>query len=247
MKALRAQKDRDSATAVAAIRRPAWSDWAINVTSGSHPDEVVAFAVAAENVRTAQEAAIEGRPADVRQALRDLRERTTALVTAANRVLRAEAHTGGAPELQARLSEVAGSEETVEQLRRGILGTGDPAADDLFAGLTPSADRPRAAKSPTKRPTKGSAPKRRAADPPAPAAAERRRLMRAVAEAERDLQRSQRAAHRAEEDVIAAQEAADLAQQRLDEAQQRFDAANDVVGREQAARDQAAAALDATS
>ena len=114
MKALRAQKDRDSATAVAAIRRPAWSDWAINVTSGSHPDEVVAFAVAAENVRTAQEAAIEGRPADVRQALRDLRERTAALVTAANRVLQAEAHAGGAPELQARLSEVAGSEETVE-------------------------------------------------------------------------------------------------------------------------------------
>lgn len=228
---------------MAAIRRPAWSDWAINVTSGSHPDEVTAFAEAAAAVRTAQEAAVEGRPADVRQALRDLRERTAALVTVANRALQAEAHTGGAPELQARLSEVAGSEEAVEQLRRGILGTGDPATEDLFAGLEPPADRPPAAKSPPK----GSTPKQRTADPPAPAAAERRRLMRAVADAERDLQRSQRAAGRAEEELQAAQDSVDLAQQRAVEAQQRLDAANDVVGRDQATRDEAAAALDATS
>ncbi len=124
VKALRAEKDRESAATVAAIRRPAWSEWALNVTSGSHPDEIAAFAEAAAAVRDAQDAAVDGRPVEIRSALQDLRQRTTAVATPANAALQAEAAKGDLPALMAQLAEIAGSAAAVERLRNGTVGTG---------------------------------------------------------------------------------------------------------------------------
>ena len=74
VKALRRDKRRDEATAVAALRRPGWDDWALNAVAASDADVVAGFADAAADVRAAQAAAIEGRDGpDIRVALRDLR------------------------------------------------------------------------------------------------------------------------------------------------------------------------------
>ena len=47
MKALRREKRRDEATAVAALRRPGWDDWALNVVATEQPPTVDAFTGAA--------------------------------------------------------------------------------------------------------------------------------------------------------------------------------------------------------
>ena len=77
VKELRHAKERDEAALVAALRKPDWTDWALNVVAAEHTDAVDEFATAAGDVRDAQSAAIEGRDGpDVRAALRALRERT---------------------------------------------------------------------------------------------------------------------------------------------------------------------------
>jgi hypothetical protein len=247
VKALRAAKDRDSAATVAAIRRPAWPDWALNVTSQTHPDAIDAFAAAATAVREAQEAAIDGRTADVRPALNDLRQRTAAVVSLANAALEAEGRHGEVPEVMAKLSDVAASAEAVERLRGGTLGTDDAGGSALFAGLPPTPRPDPEAKASGSTPTPARAADHRAADPPAPAAAERRQLMRDLAAAERDLKRSQRTASRAKEDVAEAAQAAAHAEERLRQAQERLDTATAALERDEAVRAAAAAALDATS
>ena len=88
-KQLRRDKRREEATAVAALRRPGWDDWALNVTAVEQGADVATFADAASAVRAAQAAAIEGRDGpDVRTTLHDLRTATTVLVRHATAVLR---------------------------------------------------------------------------------------------------------------------------------------------------------------
>ena len=85
VKALRKDKARDDATAVAALRRPGWDDWSLNTVATSDPDVVAGFIDAAAQVRDAQAAAIEGRDGpDIRTALRDLRDRSADLVRLAD-------------------------------------------------------------------------------------------------------------------------------------------------------------------
>ena len=149
-KALRREKRRDEATAVAALRRPGWDDWALNVVAAEQPETVDAFTRAAGDVRDAQAAAIEGRDGpDIREALKTLRERSGELVALATDALGRVGREPGPGELNARLSEVAGSETGAAQLRAGILGSGDAAPQDLFADLEPAshpAPRPKPAK-----------------------------------------------------------------------------------------------------
>ena len=137
-KQLRRDKRRDEATAVAALRRPGWDDWALNVTAVEQAADVASFADAASAVRAAQAAAIEGRDGpDVRTSLHDLRSATTVVVRHATAVLGRVGRQAGAGELAGRLAEVAGSEEAVDQLRVGVLGAGGDAPAELFAGLEP--------------------------------------------------------------------------------------------------------------
>ncbi len=231
---------------MSAIRRPAWSEWALNVTSRSHPDEIAAFAEAAAAVRDAQDAAVDGRPAEVRQALQDLRQRTTAVATPANAALQAEAAKGDLPALTAQLAEIAGSAEAVERLRNGTVGTGEAAESDLFAGLAgPPAPRPARAANGKKSAGAGT-PAGNATDPPAPTAAERRRLIRDLAAAERDLKRAQRVAARAADDLAAAVEAAEAAERQRAATAAKVDEANAAVEQAEAGRAAAAEALDGT-
>ena len=143
VKELRRAKERDEAALVAALRRPDWTDWALNVVAAEHDRRRRASSrTAAGDVRDAQAAAIEGRAGpDVRAALRALRERTTDVSRKAAAALEHVGRAPGTAELTARLSEIAGHAVTTDQLRMGVLGSGEPDASDPFGGLEP-ADRP---------------------------------------------------------------------------------------------------------
>jgi hypothetical protein len=147
VKELRRAKERDEATLVAALRRPDWTDWALNVAAAEIEDAVGEFAQAASDVRDAQTAAIEGREGpDVRTALRALRERTADVIRGAAAALGRAGRAAGTAELTARLSEIAGNAVAIDQMRMGVLGSGDPDVSDPFAGLEP-ATRPRTRRS----------------------------------------------------------------------------------------------------
>ena len=108
--------------------------------------------------------------ADVRVALRELREHSGKVLAAARRAV---AQTGRpadsqTAELSARLAELAGSTGATGQLRAGLLGLPRPDDDDdPFAGLEPAARQPRAAAAGRARPagrtvrSSGSRPRRR--------------------------------------------------------------------------------------
>lgn len=256
VKRLRKDKDRETATAVAAMRRPAWTDFALNVTSRDHHDDVEAFADAAAQVRDAQAAAIEGRAGpDVRATLQGLRDRTNALVKLANAALTAAGRVDDTPELLGRLSEVAGNADAIERLRRGALGTGGDDPDlDVFAGLEPAP----ATASPAQQVPSPPAPSRRetktapqpATEAPPVKAAQRRQLQRELDNADRQLTRSRRALREAESEassaqaaVAAAERTLQLAQGRLAKARAKVEEATAGVDRDEAARDAAAAAV----
>jgi len=146
VKALRKEKARDDATAVAALRRPGWDDWSLNAVASSDPDVVAGFVDAAAQVRDAQAAAIEGRDGpDIRTALRDLRDRSADLVRLADGALGGVGRQPAAGEINARLSQIAASDVAAAQLVAGILGSGDAAPSELFADLQPGPPRPKPA------------------------------------------------------------------------------------------------------
>ena len=167
VKALRREKRRDEATAVAALRRPGWDDWALNIVATEHAPTVDAFTGAARDVREAQAAAIEGRDGpDVREAMKTLRERSAELIALATDVLGRVGRQPGPGELNARLTEVAGSETAAAQLRAAILGSGDAAPDDVFADLEPAAAP--AAASRSRRSSRRTTPPISGVSPPSP-------------------------------------------------------------------------------
>jgi hypothetical protein len=249
--------DREAAASVAAMRRPAWTEWALNVTSAAHGEDVATFAEAAEAVREAQAAAIEGRDGpDVREALQALRSSSTTLVGHANAQLRGVGRPEETPELVAKLSELATSASAIDQLRGAMLGSGDAGDSDLFAGLEPAptgarrarpapAARKTPAKSTAKAPAKGAEPEAKVT------AIEKRRRQRELDVAERQFQKSRRRLREVEAEaasasdaVAAAERTLALARSRLDKAQAQVEQAAAAMHDDEAARDEAAAALD---
>jgi hypothetical protein len=207
-KALRREKRREEATAVAALRRPGWDDWALNIVAAEEPKTVDAFTRAAGDVRDAQAAAIEGRDGpDIREALRALRERSGELVALATDVLGRAGRQPGPGELNARLTEVATSAPGAAQLRAGVLGSGDAAPEDLFADLEPAAvDRREEAR------------QQRQLEAIAAAAAKHDAATAALEEAESAVQRAERelaAARKARDKAAAAAERTAAALERV--------------------------------
>ncbi len=143
----RAAKDREAATALGKLRKPTLADWALNVVTVRHGDDVAAFLDAAGTVRDAQAAAIEGRKGpDIRAALRDLREHSGQVLSRAQEVL-AEAGRDAAAEagvVAARLTEVSANDEASAQLAAGVLGSEGLIKPELFGELE-AAPRRRAA------------------------------------------------------------------------------------------------------
>ena len=159
VKALRKERRRDEATTLAALRRPTWEDWALNAVATSEPGATAAFVDAAAHVRDAQTAAVEGRAGpDVRGALRELREASGALVRLADAALGGAGRQAVAGAVNARLADVAASDDDGSRLAAGILGSDtEPPA------------RPRRA-APSRRPAPDAEPPAppRPAPPPAP-------------------------------------------------------------------------------
>jgi hypothetical protein len=134
-KELRGAGDRDAAAAVKRLRKHSPVEWTLNRVAKVHPDVVAAFATAAEDLRTSQAAAIEGRRGgDVRDAMTQLRARSADVVAAAADVDRSVP----AADVTGLLRELAADEGATRQLTEGILGSGDLGDHDPFAGLTPA-------------------------------------------------------------------------------------------------------------
>jgi hypothetical protein len=189
---------KDDAAAIAALRRPAWTDWALNRAAAEEPDVAERFADAADAMRTAQEAAVAGGEADVAGALRALRESSSVFTRAAGRELRTAGRPADAAGLTERLTGVAADPASTAALRAGLLV--DPG--------TGNADPPVA-----RRPTQS---ERR--DEPGESAAVRRRRARDIERLERKLaalderavaiELDHRAAEADEADAVAALERA---------------------------------------
>jgi hypothetical protein len=224
VKELRRAKERDEATLVAALRRPDWTDWALNVVAAERHEVVDGFASAAGEVRDAQTAAIEGRVgSDVRTVLRTLRDRTADLIREAAVVLDRAGRAPGSAELTARLSEIAGNAAATEQLRMGVLGSGDPDVSDPFAGLEPAARPRRRRDAPSKR---TAATVSREEQPPitserASNAAERQRIKRDRDRAEQARKTALRDLAGAEAELEKATAAVEVARDELADAERR--------------------------
>jgi hypothetical protein len=221
VKELRRAKERDDAALVAALRRPDWTDWALNVAAAQRAEAVDEFVSAAGDVRDAQTAAIEGRDGpDVRTALRTLRDRTADVIREAGAALEGAGRSPGTAELTARLSEIARSAAACEQLRAGVLGSGDPGVSDPFAGLEPAARPSAPREAPAKRAAGGaSKPKEKAASLPTPSAADRQRIRRERDQAERARNTATRDLARADADVEKAAVAVAIAREKLADAE----------------------------
>jgi len=153
--ALRNDGHRDAATAIAAIRRPSWIEWALNEAAVIDPDLVAEYASAAGESRDAQQAAVERREGtDLRGALRQLRDTVTSLAALASESLRGVERSSETAELVAKLGEIAGDETLVNRLRRGLLGAGTLGADGSVAELVqPSASASKGSRAASKKPS----------------------------------------------------------------------------------------------
>lgn len=197
-------------------------------------------------MRDAQAAAIEGRDGpDIRTALRDLRERSAELVRLAEAALAGAGRQPAAGEINARLSQVATNDVAVEQLRAGILGSGDTAPKDLFGGIEPAAPAPRKAAKPAT-PKKAAPAKEPAAKQDAAAErAEQQRRKEALVEANRRHAAAVKARHRAEAEVAKAETAVERARAALASAEETLAAAQAELASAVAAAGEAERDVDA--
>ncbi len=260
VKRLRAEKRRDEATLIAKIRRPNWVDWALNAVAAADGELVEDFAGAAEVLREAQAASIEGRDGpDLRGALRALRDATTALGRRAGRALAEAGRDPDTAEVTSRLGEIAAQAGAVDQLRAGVLGSADPGDEDLFAGLTPAAPAKPLAKA-EKQAKEKATPKRASAKADdtdkadkadeaeaKPGAKDRRR---AEAEAKKTAERektakAEQAARRVERARL--DKAVATARKRAERAEERFRAAQRALDEARADLDEANEELDAAT
>jgi hypothetical protein len=260
VKQLKAEGQREQATTVAAMRRPSWVDWALNVTAVEHAAEVERFADAASLMRDAQRSAVTGRGGvDLRSAMIALRDRTGELARRANAALTGNGRPAALPEITERLAEIATSDQSTDQLRAGrLFGDSGDEADIGFGDIddgdgAPSA-KPKKAKEPAKKPAKK--PSEKPAEKPANTSQplesapdrtlERRRIDRELKTAERVSHAATRDADRAGTSVRHAKSAVDAATDAVTQAQSGLDRAQRRLQREEAerdaARDKAAAA-----
>ena len=169
-KELRAGGDGDAAAAVGKLRRPALSDWALNMTAREEPDAVADLVDAAAELIAAQEAAMAGNDAGaLKAALPRMREQTGRVATLAAGIAVREGQTGSGSspaDIGARLGVLAGGTAAMALLRRGLLGVEDPGLVDPFAGAGPPSAPSKPAKSTattSKSPSTRDGPKRQAA------------------------------------------------------------------------------------
>lgn len=228
VKRLRSEQLREEATTIAALRRPGWIDWALNVAAVEHTAAIEEFAAAAEALRDAQAATIEGRNGpDLRTSLRGLREATRTMAGLAAAKLRDASRTPDVAALGARLGSVASHSSTVHQLRHGVLGSADIDEVGMFDDVEPKSS----SRTSRRAETNGEA-EAAAVEAAAAAAQERARL-----EAARDLAGEEHLAARAA--VAAADDELQAAERTLGAARRHVETAERAAAGARAHRDTA--------
>lgn len=221
-RALRAEKRRDEASAVAALRKPSLAAWAVNQLVRSQDAAVAELYAAGDALREAQASLLAG--GGDGPALRAARERERAaagvLVEAARGLLDADGHELSATVLErvsdtlhaAALDEDARGRVRTGCLERELRHVGLGLGESLSAAAQPSAEAP------SRKPKKAAADKeeRRA-----------RHGAREQAEAAKRAERARQAARAAE---TAARRRADRAAQALRAARERRDRAAEALG-----------------
>jgi hypothetical protein len=252
-KRLRAAGQRDEAAAVARLRRPPATAWALNRVARDDPAAIDAVLDAGSELRAAMDRAVGGDAAALRQTQAGERAAVDAAVEAASTRLAATDHhpsDATRQRLAATLRAAIVDQQVADRLRAGTLDADHEAPGFGFGPSTPSSPAPRRAPRPTAAASAKTAPAPTAAaktaPPPAPrpprhvpaddearrAAAAPQREVRA--ELERLERAAERAAHRAarlrkeaddaEREAAEARRAADEADATADEAQRALDA-----------------------
>lgn len=260
---LRAEKRRDDATAVAALKRPSPAAWALNQLARRSPEVIEAALDAVDALQAATDAAVAGEPGDLRAATAAERAATNALVDAAR------GHLGGRTEAlrQALVSTVrsAGADPAVEaELRAGTLSSehdpagfgfgsalgGFDAAAAALPAVTPKGSK--TAKTAVKHASgpddaaaarQAAAAEQAAAKARAEVAKEAERLARAATRLEQAAEQAERTAQVADDGATLAEEAARDARVEAVEAKERATDARADAERARAAAVEAASAL----
>lgn len=228
-RALRGDRRRDEATAVAALRKPSVAAWAVNQLVRSQPSDVAELYASGDALRDAQAALLAG--SGDRRALRAAndRERTAVdvLVQAARGLLDSDGHELSSTVLERvadTLHAAALDEHAREQVRGGTL---ERELRHVGLGLGESVFAP------------APAPAKEKTEPPAAEAAKQAERERAAArKAARSAETAaRRRAERAEHAMRAAQ-------QRRDRAARALDDADDALAAAQAEAQEAVAELE---
>ncbi|MEA2176802.1 MAG: hypothetical protein QOG77_99 [Solirubrobacteraceae bacterium] len=209
-KRLRGEGDREGAKRVTALRKPSVAAWTLNQLVRTRAKDVAAFTKAAEGLRSAQAALLEGRgsPAGLREAREAERGAVDKLVKVARGLFPGGHEPGGATleRVAATLHAAASDDAVREEVLSGRLlterepsGFGD--LDVELAAAVPLKPKPR---SRTPKDDDAAARKRAEAEAEAKAVAERREREQRRAELQTALEEAVEHRRRAEEALDAA-------------------------------------------
>lgn len=243
-KALRADKERDAAKAVAALTKPSAGAWAVNAIARTQPDLRDELLAAGDAVRDAQEEAVSGGGAGaLREATTRQRQAIDAVLTAA-----AELEPGGRKlsrtildRLRGTLQAAAGDESVREAIASGrLVREAEGGGAWPFGGDDDEPPAPEPKPKPRTKPARDEDAERREREE----RERRKELESQLAEAraerrarERELARAERHAERAAKRLEEAQAALADARDEAEEAQTELKAARDAADE---ARDHAA-------
>lgn len=250
---LRAEKQRDEAAAVAKLRKPSATAWALNQVARSQPALIEDALAAGAQLRKATDAAVGGDAAGLRKAASAERAASDSVVDAAVGVLGKQA---SRPQLASTLRAAVLDEAVADELRRGVL-TGDHDApgfgfgfglgEDVEVAAAPAATKaakraPAATKPAAKKRAAAAAPKEDRASAKARADAERRARQEAdakareerrrLAELRADVKRLEKRADRLARDAERAEEEARRVRAEADAAASEAEAARQALGEE---------------
>ena len=168
-KELRAGGDKDGAAAVAKLRRPTATAWALNQLARQRPELVDAALAAGARLRAATERALEGDASDLRAAQTDERAAVEAAIAAASGYLDRAGHASpdrGRQLIAGTLRAAGADADVAELLQAGTLDVDREAPGLGLDRLSPSSvvrGRPqpstRSAAPPPTPPTRPAAPK----------------------------------------------------------------------------------------
>ncbi len=122
VKRLKASGRRDEAVAVAGLRRPVPTAWALNRVARTEPDLVDDVLTTGADLRRATDAALGGEPSELRDASAAERAASAALVSAAADLLGAGSQQAK-PRLAATVRAAILDEAVADELQRGVLST----------------------------------------------------------------------------------------------------------------------------